>query len=414
MSLLKRNLEETVRRALIQFPVVVLVGSRQSGKTTLAREVCPQWRYFDLEKGSDYDFITRDFDFFFRQYSDSLILDEAQMSPELFRELRGVVDSDRKRKGRFLLTGSSSPDLHRNVSESLAGRVAVLELGTLKMNERYGTELSPLYSILNSLPPTEHIQALKTLPERLTTDQVLHHFLHGGYPEPAELDNQDFYIAWAAQYQKSYLERDIRGLFPGLNLEKYRRFISMLSELSGTIINRSEIGRSLNISESAVRDYLDIAEGTFVWRNVPSLEKTVSKSLVKMPRGYIRDSGLLHFLSHVFTGEQLLRRPGTGAAFEGFVIEEILQGLKAVSSMEWDYRFYRTRGGSEVDLVLTSPPGERIPVEIKFGTQTKTSDLRNLRSFIQQENCPYGLLINNAERIQVISDNILQIPCGCI
>lgn len=409
-----RNLRATIERALEQFPVVVIVGARQSGKTTLARSLCPDWHYVDLERGSDYDFLTRDFDFFFQQYGGEVIFDEAQRSAELFRELRGVIDADRRRKGRFLLTGSSSPELHREVSESLAGRAAVFELGTLKLNERYGFGLSSLYGILNSLPVAEHLKALSGLPMRLSTDQVLHHFLHGGYPEPAEADDEGFYLAWASQYQQTYLDRDIRRLFPSLNADNYRRFLSMLSELSGTIINRSEVGRSLNVSEGAIRDYLGIAEGTFIWRNLPSLEKTVSKSIVKMPRGYLRDSGLLHHLNRVRTREQLLQRPGTGAAFEGFIIEEIIQGLSTVAPLAWDYRFYRTRGGAEVDLILTSPHGCRIPVEIKFGTRTQTADLRSLSAFIQQEKCPYGILINKATEVRLLSEQIIQLPAGCI
>jgi predicted AAA+ superfamily ATPase len=414
MRAFNRNLTTAVREGLARFAAVVIVGARQSGKTTLARSLCPDWHYVDLERGSDYDFLTRDYDFFFQQYPGSVIFDEAQRSPELFRELRGVIDGDRGRKGRFLLTGSSSPELQREVAESLAGRVAVFELGTLKMNERYGKELSALYEILNRAPEAEHMEALKQLPVRVSTDQVLHHFLRGGYPEPAEVDEDAFYAMWSAQYQQTYLDRDIRRLFPNLNTDNYRRFLSMLSELSGTIINRSEVGRSLNASESAIRDYLQIAQGTFIWRNLPSLEKTVSKSIVRMPRGYLRDSGLLHHLTRVRSREQLLQRPGTGAAFEGFIIEEIIQGLSAVNPSAWDYRFYRTRAGAEVDLVLTSPSGTRIPVEIKFGTRTHTADLRALHAFIQQENAPYGILINNANEVRLLSEHIIQVPAGCI
>lgn len=414
MPIFQRNLGELITKASRQFPVVVILGARQSGKTTLARALYPSWAYYDLEKGSDYDFITRDFDFFFQQNPAGVILDEAQRSPEIFRELRGVVDADRQRKGRFLLTGSSSPELQRNVSESLAGRVAVFELGTLKMNERFHQPLSPLYALLTELPVEKQIRALRDLPVVRNTDEVLHHFLYGGYPEPAEIDEDSFYRVWNAQYQQTYLERDIRGMFPNLNLQNYRRFLSMLAELSGTIINRSEVGRSLNASERAVRDYLEIAQGTFVWRNLPSLENTVSKSMVKMPRGYLRDSGLLHHLSRVRTREHLLTRSQTGAAFEGFIIEEIIQGLETVEPLGWDYRFYRTRSGAEVDLVLTSPGGERIPVEIKFGTRTSSADLRHLQAFIRQESCRYGILINQAPDIRLLTENILQIPSGAI
>ena len=412
--MLARNIQERLEQALKRFPVVVILGARQSGKTTLARMARPDWNYFDLERGSDFDLITRDFDFFFNQYSSRLIIDEAQLSGDLFRELRGVVDADRMHKGRFLLTGSSSPELHRHVSESLAGRVAVIELGTLKMNERYALPLSPLYTTLDSLPVDRHLTELKQLPLPMDNGKVLDHFLKGGYPEPLIEDNADFQADWMAQYQAAYLQRDIRDLYPGLNLENYRRFITMLSELSGTIINRSEIGRTLSVSESAVRDYLDIAHGTFLWRILPSLERTVSKSLVKMPRGYLRDSGLLHHLVRVRDREQILTRPGTGAAFEGYIIEELIQGLQAIATASWTYSFYRTRGGAEVDLVLTSPKGDRIPVEIKFGTATRAGDLRSLTRFIEQEQMPYGIVINNADQVRMLTERIIQLPAGAI
>jgi len=411
--MLTRNIKEKVEKSLERFPVAVLIGSRQSGKTTLSRMIRPDWNYFDLEKGRDLDFITRDFDFFFKQYPEGVIIDEAQTSPELFQELRGVIDADRSRKGRFLLTGSSSPELTRNIAESLAGRVALIEVGTLKMNERYQHSLPPVYFLLDQYAPQEQLKALRQLPVALDTTQVLNHFLRGGYPEPAVEDDDAFRAEWMTHFQQTYIQRDVRRLFPGLNSENYRRFITMLSELSGTIINRSEIGRSLNASESAVRDYLDIAQGTFIWRTLPSLERTVSKSVVKMPRGYLRDSGLLHHLVNVRQMEQVYTRPGTGAAFEGFIIEEIIQGLRAVETAPWSFSFYRTRGGAEIDLVMTSPMGVRIPIEIKFGSMVRRADLRSLTEFITKEQCPYGILINNANAVCMLAENIIQIPAGC-
>lgn len=282
------------------------------------------------------------------------------------------------------------------------------------MNERHALPLSPLYTILNDTPTESQLELLAKVPVQLNTDEVLNHFLKGGYPEPVMEDNEAFQSVWMDNYQQTYIQRDVRGLFPHLNTENYRRFISMLSELSGTIINRSETGRTLNVSEAAIRDYLAIAEGTFIWRNLPSLERTVSKSVVKMPRGYVRDSGLLHHLLNIRAIKQLYTRPGTGAAFEGFLIEEITQGLKAVETAPWAFGYYRTRSGAEVDLVMTSPLGERIPVEIKFGVSVRRADLRSLSGFIEQEGCPYGILINNADTVCMLSEKIIQIPAGCL
>lgn len=412
--MLSRNIEDKIRRSLSHFPVVVLTGSRQSGKTTLAKIICPEWRYFDLEKGTDFDRITGDFDFFFKQYPESVIIDEAQSSPQLFKELRGVIDLDRGKKGRFLLTGSSSSELVHNISESLAGRVTIIEVGTLKMNERYQLPLSPVYSILNNAPARNHLAELKKMVLPLKTEQVLNHFLKGGYPEPIVEKSEEFFAEWMANYQQTYIERDIRRLFPRLNTQNFRRFIRMLSELSGTIVNRSEVGRSLNISESAVRDYIDIAQGTFIWRTLPSLERTVSKSVVKMSRGYLRDSGLLHHLLNVREPEQIYSRSGTGSAFEGFIIEEIILGLRAVESTPWQFAFYRTRSGAEVDLILTSPTGIRIPVEIKFGVSVRRAQLKSLTNFIESEQCPYGIVINNGEEVQLLTKNIIQLPAGML
>lgn len=412
--MLNRNLSKKITRCLKLFPVVALTGARQSGKTTLAKMICPDWEYFDLERGADVDLLTTDFDFFFRQHPDSIIIDEAQLSPDLFRELRGIIDADRSRKGRFLLTGSSSPELTRNISESLAGRIAQIEIGTLKMNERHEMPLPEIYSILHGAPAEKHLEKLQKLPVPLTMEQVLEHFLKGGYPELVAQDDDFFCSEWMEQYEQTYLDRDIRRLFPKLNLQNYRRFLGMLSELSGTIINRSEIGRSLNVNESAIRDYLDIAQGTYLWRMLTSLERTHSKSVVKMPRGYLRDSGLLHHLTHVQDMDRLMRHPGTGSAFEGFIIEEIIQGLNAVESARWKHAFYRTRGGAEIDLVLTSPNGDRIPVEIKFGINVRRGQLKSLSAFIEQENCPYGIVISNTERIQMLTEKIIQLPAGCL
>ena len=409
---LERNISKRIERCLEYFPVVVLTGVRQCGKTTLARHIRPGWDYFDLEKGSDFDLVTGDFDLFFSQHSDSVIIDEAQLSERLFQELRGVVDSNRQKKGRYILTGSSSPDLKTRISESLAGRVAVIEIGTLKLNERYGRKISRLYEIINSEPVNAHIPLMKELTSPIETKAVLTHFLEGGYPEPVISQDKYFQAEWFAQYFDSYLQRDVKVLFPGLQSTNYRHFIRMLAELSGTTINRSQIARTLNVSEGAVRNYLDISDGTYIWRNIPSLERTQSRSIVKMGRGYVRDSGLMHYLRQVNSVDGLLSNPKTGHAFEGFVIEEFIQGLDAIAVSRWTYNYYRTRGGREVDLVLTTPSGDRIPVEIKFGSSTKRSEVKALSSFIDQENLKYGIVINNSARVAMLTDSIIQIPAG--
>ena len=215
MAYLKRNLEKRIDDFLAIFPVVLIIGARQAGKTTLARICRPEWRYFDLEKGRDYDFITNDFDFFFREYPEHLIIDEAQECPQLFRELRGVIDADRQKKGRFILTGSSSPALLKEISDSLAGRVGILEIGTLKMNEQAGQPLSDFYQLFTRQLQRDGIDLLRQL--SVSTDDCLDYFFRGGYPEPVILQSEAAYYAWMDGYYKTYISTDIKRLYPKLD-----------------------------------------------------------------------------------------------------------------------------------------------------------------------------------------------------
>ena len=409
--MLTRNSAVKVNALLEVFPAVLILGVRQSGKTTLAKQVRPDWKYFDLENANDLDFISSDMEFFFREYASNLIIDEAQQFADLFKHLRGVIDSDRQRKNRFILTGSSSPELIRQASESLAGRLGVVELGTLKMNERHDEPLPAFYEIF-SHPLSASTKDKLT---KLTGDEgdVMEDFLFGGYPEPVLANSTDYFRTWMQNYFQLYIERDIRRLFPRLDSLKYRRFVSTLSELSGTIINKAQLGRSLDTSEVTIRDYLEIADKTFVWRMIPSYENSRGKSIVKMPKGILRDSGLAHFLSNIDTREKLIRSPKVGQNFESFVIEEIIKGVQCTDATNWSYYYYRTKNGAEIDLILEGNFGV-LPIEIKFGAATRSSQVRSLRNFITTNSLPLGIVINNSNEVRVIADNIVQIPATLI
>lgn len=413
MTGIKRNLEEKINKLLTFFPAVIILGVRQGGKTTLAKQLKPNWKYFDMEKASDFDLVTRDFDFFFRENPEKLIIDEAQQAPEIFRELRGVIDRNREHKGRFILTGSSSFDLLKNVSESLAGRVAIVELGALKFNEFYQKPLSPFYKMFDTPLSSSTLDYLKSLRVEISHIGVMDVFLKGGYPEPALNGGDEFRQAWMENYFQAYAQRDIRILFPRLDITKYRRFIMMLSSLSGTIINRSELGRSLETSEVTVKEYMDIAHGSYLWRNVPSFEKSVTKSILKMPKGIFRDSGLLHFLQKIRNNDQLMMYPRVGLNFEVFIIEEIIKGLEATMLTGWEYFYYRTRNGAEVDMIIQGDFGV-LPIEIKFGLQTDRSQLASLKRFVTENNLPLAIVINNSEEVAMLADGIIQIPVGLL
>ena len=412
MTLLKRNQQQKLEQFLKLFPAVLVIGARQVGKTTLSKQCRPEWRYFDLERGSDYDFITQDFDFFFKEYPHHLIIDEAQQSPQLFKELRGVIDADRNHKNRFILTGSSSPELLSAVADTLAGRIGIIDLGTLKYNERLQRPTSPLYQFLAEPLTAARLPLSHTFPD-ITEEETdfLTHMLYGGYPETVTADDPMQLRYWMDNYHQTYIDRDIRKLFPRLDMVKYRRFTMMLANLSGTTINKAQLGRSIDISEVAVRDYLEIAAQTYIWRNIPSYESTNIKSTVKMPKGIFRDSGLLNHLLNITNREQLIHSPLIGQNFESAVIEEILKGMEASPLTNWNYYYYRTRNGAEIDLILEGGFGT-LPIEIKFGSNTKMKQLTSLNRFIKDNNLPLGIVINNANEVRMLSDHIIQIPAS--
>ena len=409
--MLERNSAVKVNALLKVFPAVLILGVRQSGKTTLAQQVRKDWKYFDLENINDLDFISSDMDFFFNEYPGNIIIDEAQEFSGLFKHLRGVIDSDRNQKNRFILTGSSSPELIKQASESLAGRLGIVELGTFKINELHEKPLPSFYQIFNNPLSASALEKLK----KLTVEEgdVINDFLHGGYPEPVLAKDNDYFRLWMQNYFQLYIERDIRKLFPRLDTLKYRRFVSTLSELSGTIINKAQLGRALDTSEVTIRDYLEIADKTFVWRMIPSYEKAKSKSIVKMPKGILRDSGLTHFLANIDSREKLIRSPHVGQNFESFIIEEIIKGVQCTNATNWEYYYYRTKHGAEVDLILEGSFGV-LPIEIKFGVTTQSRQITSLQKFLSDNSLPLGLVINNSTEVRTLASNIIQIPAMLI
>jgi hypothetical protein len=257
------------------------------------------------------------------------------------------------------------------------------------------------------------IDFFKGLEPGISHDQLMQAFLRGGYPEPVLEKDDRFYDAWMENYVQTYIQRDIRTLFPRLDLIKYQRFISMLAALSGTIINRSQVGRSLDISEKAIRDYLQIAEGSYVWRIIPSYEKSLSKSVVKMPKGNLRDSGLAHYIQGITQRKQLPNYPHVGSAFEAFISEEIIKGIQATENVNWNSYYFRTRNGAEIDLILEGPFGT-LPIEIKFGSTIKQRQIQTLKNFVYQNHLPLGIVINNSDDVQWAADRILQLPATYI
>ena len=405
-----RHFTTLLNELLGLFPCVALIGARQSGKTTTLQQLPGDWQVYDLEKISDYQLIARDPALFFRLNPERIALDEAQLLPPIFSALRVAIDAHRDQPGRFIITGSSSPELLSAISESLAGRVALIEVAPFSVAEAHAQPLSSLYSLIQSQTLRQNFLVLTT--GKIHLQQQHSYWLQGGYPEPWLKTNARFHKLWMQNYVKTYLERDITRLFPNLSRDKYGLFLHMLAQLSGTLINYSDVARALGVSSPTVRDYFKIAHGTFIWRHIPPYEKNAQKRIIKHPKGYLRDSGLLHYFLHLHDLKDLLTHPMMGHSWEVMVIENLIRGLNALG-VAFDYYHYRTSGGAKLDLILEGEFGV-LPVEIKYTQNFSKRGLQNMNQFIEHYGCAYGLVISHHERVMLLDEKIIHIPFGCL
>lgn len=334
------KLQQTLRRV----PAVALLGARQVGKTTLAQSIA-QGRasiYLDLESPADLVKLSDPAPFLSR-YSDKLvILDEIQRAPDLFMVLRGLIDQNR-REGRkaeqFLLLGSASKDLLRQSSESLAGRISYIEMAGL-----------------NSLEiPVKNPADINRL------------WLRGGFPESYLAETDSYSMAWLEDLIRTYLERDIPQLGFRISAIRLRRLWTMLAHLQGESVNFSTLAGNLEVDSKTISRYIDILVDLLLVRRLVPWHVNVKKRLVKSPRFYVRDSGILHRLLAISDYDALLSNPILGKSWEGFVIENILSILPATIGAY----FYRTAAGAEIDLVLKISSKETWAIEIKSGSAPK-------------------------------------------
>jgi predicted AAA+ superfamily ATPase len=335
-----RLAEARISDLLTRFPAVAVLGPRQVGKTTLARRIVEELGaaavYLDLELPSHRAKLS-DPELYFSSQEDRLVvLDEIQRVPGLFEVLRGVID-ERRRQGRrhrqFLLLGSASIDLLQQSSETLAGRIAY-------------SELTPLLA--------EEVATKK----RGDRDRL---WLRGGFPDSFLVVDEAASVEWREEFIGTYLERDIPLLGPRIPAETLRRFWTMLAHEQGTLLNAASVAGAIGVSGQTVGRYLDLMVDLLLVRRLQPWSKNAGKRLVRSPKVYVRDSGLVHALLGLRDLDAVLGHPVTGGSWEGFVIENLLAAAPSGTSA----CFYRTAVGAEIDLVLDLPPKERWAIEIK-------------------------------------------------
>ena len=373
--MIERHAKAKLLQALREFPVVALVGPRQVGKTTLARQVAatyPGAILLDLERPSDLAKLQAP-ELYLEQHAAKLVIvDEVQNLPGLFPVLRALVDGDR-RPGRFLLLGSAAPAVLQGSAESLAGRIEFQELGPFRADELPLQEQAALWN-------------------------------RGGFPDSLLAPSEQASFRWREAFIQTYLERDLPALGVRVPPAQLRRFWEMLAHVHGGLWNGNTLAMSLGVSGPTVRHYLDILQGSFIVRQLQPIHTNLGKRLIKSPKVYLRDSGLVHALLRLDGMEAVLGHPVAGHSWEGWVIEQVLGMLPPT----WRAGFFRTTAGAELDLVLERPNAAPIALEIKRSSSPKPSrgfwsGLKDLgaRGFLvcpAQERYPLG---DNAEVLPV-------------
>ena len=378
--MIMRIREREIISYMKQFPVVAIIGPRQCGKTTLARQLYSGKKnnslYFDLESPSDKSRF-KDPEYFLSALDvQTIIIDEVQRLPELFELLRSLVDKSKK-KGRYLLLGSASPHLIRGVSETLAGRIAYSEVSPFNLSEIYKKQAD-----------------------------VNKHWFRGGFPDAWLAKNDADCFRWMNNFFRTFIERDLNTLFGvSFSTELMFKLWRMLAHFHGSVWNAQSFAKGLDVSPTTINRYIDYLEGAFMLRRLPAYFTNAKKRIVKSPKVYIRDSGLLHYLTDIHSSKELFFNPAVGNAWEGYVLEQIIQLLPSTIQPY----YYRTHDGSEMDLVLVKGIKPIACIEIKTGNDPSLS--RGFYECLEDLNCNTAVVITPYQQAAYnISENIT--VCG--
>ncbi len=371
----RRQTNQTVLSALESQAAVVLLGPRQVGKTTLALEIAEQRPsvYLDLERDADRQILAEPDLYLDEQVGQLVILDEVQQMPGLFKSLRGQIDMRRRkgfRTGQFLLLGSASNVLLQQSAESLAGRVRYIEMPPLLLDE-------------------------------VGTDRLNNLWLRGGFPDSFQADSDQASMGWREDFLRTYLERDIPALGPRVPAATLRRFWAMLAHAQGGLLNAEALAEGLGVSGQTIGRYLDLLVDLMLVRRLQPWHENVGKRLVKSPKVFVRDSGLVHALLGLGTLESLLGHPVVGGSWEGFCIETLIAAAPAGT----ESFFYRTSAGAELDLVLRLPGDQIWAIEIKRTTAPKVS--RGFHLAVEDIKATRQMLVYAGER-DVPAENSLR------
>ena len=381
--MIDRHYDANLQRLLRGFPAVTILGPRQCGKTTFIRQVLPEWTYLDLEKPSDASPLAADPEARLNQLGDRVIFDEAQRIPELFPVLKSFIDSRRSQKGRFVLLGSAAPSLIRQISESLAGRTAFLDLSPFRWDE------------VANLPNPKELATL---------------WFRGGFPDAFLQRNNNARQEWLDAYTRTFIERDLAALGIEVSASQMRKLWTMLAHCNGALWNASQLASSLGVSYHTVNRYVDILEDTFLIRKLPPFFANVGKRLVKSPKVYFRDTGLLHYFLGISSVSMLDVHPARGLSWEAFIIDQLISAYHRTAPGSRAF-FWRTSMGDEVDLLMDLG-NRKVPFEMKLHSAPGLQEGEGLRRCLRDLHLKKGYLIYPGREAYSLGEGITALPAA--
>lgn len=375
---IKRKIESLLKEALKQFPALLLTGPRQAGKSTLLRHLLKKYRYVTLDDPLDRQMAQEDPELFLANFSPPVVIDEIQYAPELLSYIKMEVDRRRRKKGQFILTGSQTFQIMEGVSESLAGRIAIFHLYPFSWQE---------------IPKRAPRQELATASQ----------IIQGFYPE-FFVDRAVDPLLWHSSYLSTYIERDVRNIKNIADLGRFQTFLNLLAARVGSLLNLSEVAKECGITQPTAKSWLSILESTYIIHLLRPFHNNRSKRLVKTPKLYFVDTGLLCYLLGIDAPSRFIRAGERGSIFENMVIMEKIKSL-SFSKKRTDCFFYRTAAGVEIDLIIESQ-GRYDAYEVKYAKTLKKEMALPLAQFAQEHPTRSACLLSLQTKRQLLARGV--------
>lgn len=414
MEYKKRILENQLDSLFEVFQVISVTGPRQSGKSTMLENYANnKWQYFNLDNRTLRLKVSQDPDLFVRGFQSNIIIDEAQKVPDLFHSIKEIID--RGYSYKIILSGSANFLLMQSITESLAGRVGILELHPYSIAEFLSIKPNGyIYDFLDS----KNIEALfKRLSSKKHIDEnkLLDFILDGGFPKIHNLKSHNDKLQWFQNYITTYIEKDLRDIGNIVDLESFQVIYNLLAYQATKLLNMSNIASDIGLNLNTIKKYISILETSYQYKKLFPFKLGYKEKITKSPKIYGFDSGMINFLIKNFDRDRMINSGYWGVILENWIFTELYKCIKDLVPKP-QLHFYRTRNDAEVDFVIEH--GKKlIPIEIKTSYNIKSMDLRSLKSFIgsyTKFEIPYGLVIHRGEKVSYLDDKILGIPLTII